>query len=505
MAIAILVLTPRQSYCQDRGEGLLRFDAKQITVMGEGVLIDCDIVLSEYEISSDEQTVLTPFIIDDRGNVFKLKPVIINGSRRDKIYKRMLSFDGLKDDSYSTLRSRSKRLTTTIPYRATVPLERWMLGASVRLNEDKCGCGGINLDSNELIAGRIASPEAPVFDFAYTPQIQFVAPPKEEIKNREEAGEAYITFRVGRYEILPDFGNNRAELAKINESLEFVRGESTAIINGISILAYASPEGTYPSNMTLSQNRANSLSQYVRSTYSVQSSIPFTSKGMGEDWNGLIKQVESDQTMNDKADVLRIISSVSEPDRRDAPFRALSGGRTYNYMLNTLYPYLRRSDYKIEYTVPSFSIEKGKELLKTSPSMLSVEEMYHIAGTYDKGSKEYIDLFNLALQIFPDDSYANINAAASALLEDNHERAGRLLEKYIGNPIAWNNYGVVMMKELRLSEARGYLERANVAGVPEARQNLEILGRLQQAVDEFQAKKEEYDAYREGVDSLNNR
>jgi len=501
MVVAILLLIPRQGLSQSGGQDKIYFKTNQLMVKGENVIIDCDIILSQYNILSDEQVILTPTVLDKRGNVLKLKPVIINGKHRDNIHKRMLALDGRKGDTstYSIVRSKRSQLSTTIPYKTTIPLERWMVGASVQLNEDRCGCAGVNIASiDHLISGNISAPEAPIFGYAYVPHVQLVAPPREEIKIRAEAGEAYLTFKVGKWDILPDFGSNSTELAKIKASLEFVRGEPTAKVTGISIEAFASPEGSYSSNMTLSQNRAEALARYVRSVHSVET----TPKGMGEDWAGLIKLVEADQTIGNKSEILQIIESISEPDLRDPQLKSLSGGRTYNYMLNTLYPYLRRSDYRIEYTVPSFTIEKGKELLKTRPGMLSVEEMYHIAGTYEKGGKEYNDLFDLALQIFPDDLYANLNAAAAALLNEDYDRAGGLLEKYADNADAWNNYGVFLMKKLRLAEARNYLERANVAGVAEARQNLEILVELQRAVDEFQAKKADYDEYRQNFDSL---
>ena len=173
----------------------------------------------------------------------------------------------------------------------------------------------------------------------------------------------------------------------------------------------------------------------------------------------------------------------------------LSGGSTYRIMLNDLFPMLRRSDYTIEYSVPSFTIEKSKELIQSRPNMLSLEEMYLIANTYEKGSDAFNEVFATAVHLFPNDRIANLNAAGALLLAGDAARAETILTPYADDPQAWNNLGAAMMKLNRLDEAESYLIRARSAGSAEAAANLEILRQLLEAIKEHEDRQAEYERY----------
>jgi Flp pilus assembly protein TadD len=128
--------------------------------------------------------------------------------------------------------------------------------------------------------------------------------------------------------------------------------------------------------------------------------------------------------------------------------------------------------------VPSFELEKAKLLLETKPEMLSLEEMYLIANTYEKGSDPFNKIFEIALQLHPNDKIANLNAAATAILDGNRVYARKILEKYEKEPEAWNNLGVIYMKESLFKEAEYYLQKAKKYGTIEATRNLKILSEL---------------------------
>ena len=55
--------------------------------------------------------------------------------------------------------------------------------------------------------------------------------------------------------------------------------------------------------------------------------------------------------------------------------------------------------------------------------------MFLVANTYEKGSQEFIDLFETAVKLYPDDVTANLNAAAAALSRKDTVYAKRYLSK----------------------------------------------------------------------------
>jgi tetratricopeptide (TPR) repeat protein len=468
----------------------------QVSLSNGNVVVDLDILLNGVEVTTNNQLVLTPIIRTDAGQTQDLPQIIINGNKRNNLYKRSLVLNGLQSDPtvYGVLHAKKKNVFETISYQASTPFEPWMKNASLYLIEDLCGCGGSGKEFyGKLIADKIGL-QGPAVQ-RYVPAVNFVIPPKEEKKERAEIGEAYLVFEQSKWDILPKLFDNRAELAKIESSLNYVKEEPTAIITGISIKAYASPEGKYEENLELSKKRAKSLLDYIHKNHKLSSGIEVYSEGFGEDWDRLVGLVEADSKLENKDQIVHIIRTVGIFDGREKQLMDLAGGRPYLYMLDNLFPRLRRSDYYIEYTVPTFSLEKGKALLKTKPEMLSLSEMYQIANTYPKGSDAFNEVFEIAREEYPEDVIANVNAAAVAIMNNDYESAGEFLEKYKNEPAVWNNLGVVYMHERRIEEAENYLQKAKKAGVKEANSNLEILAGVKTALEEYENNKSVYESY----------
>jgi hypothetical protein len=124
-------------------------------------------------------------------------------------------------------------------------------------------------------------------------------------------------------------------------------------------------------------------------------------------------------------------------------FKKVGGGEPYRWLLQYVYPGLRHTDYIIEYKVKPFSVEKGRRLIYSHPEGLSLEEMYKVANSYEEGSDGWLDALFIAVERYPDDPTANLNAACGCVmtkrLNDAKKylsKAGKLPEaKYVGNVI----------------------------------------------------------------------
>ena len=79
--------------------------------------------------------------------------------------------------------------------------------------------------------------------------------------------------------------------------------------------------------------------------------------------------------------------------------------------------------------VRSFFIEEAKEILKTKPQQLSLQEMFLVAQTYEPGSPEFNEVFDIAVRLFPDDETANLNAACTDLQKGDLTSAEKHLAK----------------------------------------------------------------------------
>lgn len=299
------------------------------------------------------------------------------------------------------------------------------------------GFGGGEVEQTPVLV----APPAPVVQTqpVYEPVLRaaFVTPEVEAVKARSESGSAYLDFVVGRSEILTNFRNNSVELQKIYSTLETVRNNPDATITGMSIVGHASPEGTYSSNMQLSERRTEALKNHVHSIFGLDG-VLIVARGEGEDWAGLDSLVAASNLL-EKYSALEIIRGSDHPDVRETRLRALDGGSVYRQIFADFYPQLRRSDYRISYTVTPFSVEKGKEVFRSRPGNLSLNEMFLIADTYREGSAEFAEVFEVAAQIFPDSDVANLNAAASALVRNDTAAAARYLDRVKNRGEEWNN------------------------------------------------------------------
>lgn len=317
----------------------------------------------------------------------------------------------------------------------------------------------------------------------YNPQLSasFVTPQAEAVKTRSEVGQLYLKYSAGRSEIVSGFKDNTTELTKIYELVEAVKNNPDATITGIRITGYASPEGTYQSNLILSEKRANTLKKQIIEKYGFPSTL-FTVEGKGEDW-AMLDTLVSRSDMADKQAILDIIRGTGIFDGREKKLMLLSGGRPYREMLTNLFPQLRRSDYQVLYTVLPFEVEKGKKVFRTTPSNLSLNEMFLVANTYHPGSDAFNEIFETAARIYPTDDTANLNAAASALARKDTVSAERYLKKVTNhNTEYWNNKGLLAFLQGDMDKATEYFREAAQAGNAEAARNSDELDKYKQSL-----------------------
>ena len=294
----------------------------------------------------------------------------------------------------------------------------------------------------------VVPPAAPLLIVASTPyepnlSTSYVIPNVESLKVRSQSYTAYLDFEQGRSDIIESLHNNASELRRIDDIMRNISSDESLIISRISITGYASPEDTYESNMTLSERRTQAVSEYVNSVYNLDPGI-FHVSGRGEDWNTLDSLVDVSTTIPDKVRVLAIIRGGEDPDARENNLKQLSNGETYRHIFDEFYPRLRRTYYRVDYTVAPFSVEEGKKVLGTNPKNLSLNEMYMIAKTYEPGGRAFNEVFETAVSIFPNSDVANINAAAAAIeRRDTDAAAGYLASVKEHTPAYWNNLGVL--------------------------------------------------------------
>lgn len=372
--------------------------------------MDC----STLRLPSRRQMVITPLIISrSESDTLALPSVCIAGRNRYRMNKRKERLYGkeygkapVAGEGQEMIRFNRKR-DMLLEYNETVPAQEWMSGARVEIFRELQGCAGCG----EAL-GNAPVAELPLFkEEVERPNLQIMVAQAEE-KRRSFTRSAYLNFKVNQSALLADYMNNPVELAKIYSSIDSIREDNNYRIARIEIVGYSSPEGSYAANARLSEQRAKALEQNLKHAYQLDDSM-IDCRSVPENWEGLAAWLREYRPFYMQK-VLDIIGQTPEPDARDAKIKAIDGGKIYNALLQEVYPKLRLVEYTVSYTVVPFSVEQGREIIKTRPDKMNHNEMYQVAASYGEGSDEYNRIIRMIAARFPGDRIANNNAAIVA-------------------------------------------------------------------------------------------
>ena len=460
LTMATTMLAQELAGCQ------IQINNKAVSLSADAqLLVGMDVTVpADLEISSSSMLTLTPILVEkgENGANQTFPAIYVYGRNRQLLTERA---NKIPADAFEVVR-RYNGTAQTVHYTARVPYEKWMNGADLKMMGTISGCANCLKDEDlAQVYPVLLEP------YKVQPLIAFVKP-EAEVKQRVEKGNAYLDFPVNQTKIYPEYRRNPMELAEINRTINVVKENTDTKITGISLHGYASPEGSYANNTRLAKGRSEALKTYIMKEYGLSADM-FTVQSTPEDWAGLRAYVEKNNVAN-KAKVLEIIDSqMDNLDAKENKIKALDGAM-YQALLRDCYPALRHTDYVVHYTVRAYSVEEAKALLKSRPQLLSLEEMYLVAQTYQEGSDEFNEVFDIAVRMYPEDSTANINAAAMELKRGNTEQAVRYLQRSSQtNATAQNNQGVYHMLTGDLDKAEACFKKAKELGSAQADGNLE--------------------------------
>lgn len=458
--LALLPLVPVAADEVKRLPGGAEVSGVDIRKQRDSVVIRMNLNLSGMEVGRNRSIVVTPLFYAE-GEEEWLPAIEVMGRTRYLYYQR--NEESLYADSPYTIIKKDKNATQQVGYQVSVPYRKWMDRASLVVAEDTCQCGEVSKGNSILLAQA---------DLVFTPRLAYISPQAETRKARALSGEAYLDFPVNKTVIYPEYRRNTAELAKIRATIDTIRTDKDFSITRISLKGYASPEGRYAANVRLSEGRTDALKDYLMGEYGFEASLFRTNAG-AENWEGLRKYV-AQSGLADKEAILAIIDSEEEPDAKEQRIRR-EHAASYRILLQDCYPALRRTDYTVDYVIRGFNVEEAKEVIKTRPQNLSLQEMFAVAQTYQPGSEEFNHVFDVAVRLYPADPIANLNAANALLERKEAAQALKFLDKAGDTPQADNARGVAMILLERYDEAERYLHRAAQAGVSEANENLKYI------------------------------
>lgn len=488
--LAVLCLNMVPAAAQTRSyDGTITVRPVQLEQKGEFLHIDIDFDMQDVKVKSTRGVDFIPQLVAPERTV-NLPKVSVKGRDEYLAYERWIAVMSAKEkksyDKPYTVEKGSKLKNGVLPYRYVIRYEPWMENARLDVQRDECGCGEVKLMNVEHLVDKVTL-ERVLLPYVVTPHWAYLQPKAEEIKQRDIQAECFLDFEVNKINIRPEYMNNPQELAKIRKMIDELKSDPNVKVNRLDIIGYASPEGALAANKRLSEGRAMALRDYLASRYDFPRNQYYIIFG-GENWEGLEKALETIE-MEYKDEVLDIIQNITVEKGRENKLMQLRGGVPYRYMLKYIFPSLRVAICKVNYEVRNFNVDEAKVEIKSRPQNLSLNEMFLVANTYPAGSQEFIDVFETAVRMYPQDEIANINAATAALSRNDLYSA----ERYLGmvrsmkNLPEYNNaMGILMLLKGDYENGERFLKSASGMGLEAAGHNLEELAKKKTNAAEFE-------------------
>ena len=445
--------------------GNVGFTPAKVKAGRDSIRIAFDVILDHVDLGTNAQLNLRPRLVSQDGTqVYEFAPISVAGRKRHIMWQRG------ERTTPQPPRARGERMV--VPVSITAPAYEWTRTAKLNVEEQITGCASCELERHEFtVAERLSrEPYRPTFSVAY------ITPEVEAVKVRSEKFVARFNFRVNRTELLRNLGNNAVEFARVDSVANAILGNKDVTVRTVNIDGYASPEGQEANNIRLADGRAKSFLKYLEQTYGLSTRL-FQVQGHGEDWAGLRQWLTANNTQWN-AQLFDIVDGQARNNNaRKDQLKKLDGGNAYRFLLENVFPELRRTEYQFTYQVRSFNAAEAIERYKTNPRLLSLSELYLVGNSFPEGSAERRGVFETAQRLFPDAPVSRFNAIAGNLADGNNGNYTDFLANFPASAEQLNNLGVHYALTGNYQQAAECFRRAG--NLPQAVKNLQELSKVE--------------------------
>lgn len=429
--------------------------------------------ISDVHVRSNRSLRITP-IVTNGSEMIQLPAVVIDGRRRHIVHERNESELYESVDTYIRRYNRKQQVEN---YGADLPYERWMGNSELVLREEWTSCHDATLSEDMVAVAQLTPPRQPVAATpaqpSSKPKTAYIMPsPSELTQSSQNSIDVY--FPVNKSNISNTFMDNSQEMSDLKDAL------AQAGVKSIHLMGYASPEGPIDFNRSLAARRAEAVKSYLTTNYP-DTKVAITTDSSPANWDA-VKKLLSESAIENWRDIVGIIdnNSIAAADKNNTIRERYP--EDYNFMLTTWYPKLRLTNITIEHDKRNLTVDEAKRVMRNTPQQLTLDDLYLIALSYDKGSKEWDEVILLAVEGYPQSNEARINAANVAMANGNYTKAAEYLQGVPDSiPAAANARGILAMSQGRYEQAMTLFQQALRGGVSEASYNITLLQELMNA------------------------
>jgi len=285
----------------------------------------------------------------------------------------------------------------------------------------------------------------------------------------EESYDADIHFVINRANVRRSELTNE-DVKGLEEKIKMAKEAERKEFKGVSIEAYASPDGEYDFNEELAGDRKNAAKKYLdRQFKNVEKSETeefFSLMSTAEDWEGF-KELMQASDIEDKELILRVLSMHSDPAVREREIRNIT--EAFEEIKDKILPELRRSKLQVKFENIGYSDEELMAFIDSGKlDTLNVEEVLYAATLYDDLKKKEEIYYDAAYGKFNNSFRVVNNLGHVYFKQGNYTEAESMFERakatMAESDVTKNNLGAIALQKGEVKKAEELLTSAMGAG-----------------------------------------
>ncbi len=155
----------------------------------------------------------------------------------------------------------------------------------------------------------------------------------------------YLTFHVGRSDIIDTLGDNRAQLGKIERLMDTLINQYEFFVDSITITASSSPDGSCVLNDRIASARANSIKRHLLKKFGREADTLIRTRSIGEDWALLKRMIRHNSDVPHWEAITAMIDKSANLDITEQGIKQ-QYPKEYAYLREVVYPQLRAVDFR---------------------------------------------------------------------------------------------------------------------------------------------------------------
>jgi Flp pilus assembly protein TadD len=273
--------------------------------------------------------------------------------------------------------------------------------------------------------------------------------------------EAAVKFLIGQANLRGSELNSQTIQDFIKTLKNIKNDEESLVLNNIEVSAYASPDGAYALNEKLAEKRSSVSEGYVNQQLKQQKLDTYVdTKFTAEDWEGFQALVTA-SNLPDKDIILRVLSMYEDPEQREREIRNVA--IVYKELADAVLPELRRARMVINYDVIGRSDDAILALVDSDPAKLSLEEMLYAANILVTSDAQKQAILSNAVKYYPNNYRAYNNLGMLAMRQGDNDKAQGYLRQALGidanAPEPNVNLGMLALQNGQFKDAEMYIAK----------------------------------------------